>query len=173
MASYWQAPLQLYKIWDVAGLDIVQPPSAQPPRRGVGGTRALAHSIFLGSMGSVVFPAVCQVCLSSRLCFSDFWLDKHLVAAAIPPPCFIAQQRNARPKQRRKPLCQVVDSLLGTCAAGSEHWMKPEMHARSWLPSWDEVLLICSSDIAHAKLRSHKLNSRRSTQGKTTKHVYT
>ena len=45
MASYWHAPLQLYKIWDVAGLDIDQPPSAQPPRRGVGGTRALAHSI--------------------------------------------------------------------------------------------------------------------------------
>ena len=33
------------KIWDVTGLDIDQPPSAQPPRRGVGGTRALAHSI--------------------------------------------------------------------------------------------------------------------------------
>ena len=35
MASYWHAPLQLYKIWDVAGLDIDQPPSAQPPRRGL------------------------------------------------------------------------------------------------------------------------------------------
>jgi len=34
------------KIWDVTGLDIDQPPSAQPPRRGVGGTRALAHSIY-------------------------------------------------------------------------------------------------------------------------------
>ena len=34
------------KMWDVTGLDnIDQPPSAQPPRRGVGGTRALAHSI--------------------------------------------------------------------------------------------------------------------------------
>ena len=82
--------------------------------------RRSCFSYFSWSMGSVVFPAVCQVCLSSRLCFSDFWLDKHLVAAAIPPPRFIAQQRNARPKQRRKPLCQVVDSLLGTCAAGSE-----------------------------------------------------
>ena len=35
------------KIWDVTGLDIDQPPSAQPPRRGVGGTRALAHSIII------------------------------------------------------------------------------------------------------------------------------
>ena len=35
------------KIWDVTGLDIDQPPSAQPPRRGVGGTRALAHSIIV------------------------------------------------------------------------------------------------------------------------------
>ena len=34
MASYWHAPLQLYKIWDVAGLDIDQPPSAQPPEGG-------------------------------------------------------------------------------------------------------------------------------------------
>ena len=31
--------------------------------------------------------------------------------------------------------------------------MKPEMHARSWLPSWDEVLLICSSDIARCQVK--------------------
>ena len=42
-----QPPSAQPKIWDVTGLDIDQPPSAQPPRRGVGGTRALAHSIYI------------------------------------------------------------------------------------------------------------------------------
>ena len=73
MASYWHAPLQLYKIWDVAGLDIDQPPSAQPPRRGVGGTRALAHSIYMYTYIYIYIPvqSFSTLSISGRLLLEE------------------------------------------------------------------------------------------------------